>query len=330
MKLLHKNLKLHQLILVVTANLLLVSCGTYQSAYNNDGIYSDQNTRETERKVIVVNEEEYNDYEENYFTKKLGVLESIDDNEVFTDVDSYNSGTTYTDDEVIDEALNYSANQPWGYDNNVIVNINLMNDPYWGGGFNNWAFQNNGWGYNNWGFRNWGMWGNPFWGNNPYWHPYHRGMAWNNGYSYAFLPNFGINGFRNNRYNNGSYRYGRRTTNKNITTRNSRTNSRYNISRRSNSRVNRNASNTIRRNNTSTRSTRVTKPTRRSSTTIKRRSSNSRNNSSTRRSSSNRNNNSRSSSSSSGRSSRSSSTRSSRSKSSGSRKRSTSSKKRGN
>ena len=43
MKLLYKNLKLLQLILFVTANLLLVSCGTYQSVYNDDGIYNAMN-----------------------------------------------------------------------------------------------------------------------------------------------------------------------------------------------------------------------------------------------------------------------------------------------
>jgi len=71
MKLLYKNLKLLQLILFVTANLLLVSCGTYQSVYNDDGIYNDENTTNKDKKVIVVDEEQYNDYEENYFTKKI-------------------------------------------------------------------------------------------------------------------------------------------------------------------------------------------------------------------------------------------------------------------
>ncbi|MGK0325014.1 MAG: hypothetical protein ACJA1D_000352, partial [Polaribacter sp.] len=149
MKLLYKNLKLHQLILFVTANLLLVSCGTYQSVYNDDGIYGDENAISEEKKVIVVDEEQYNDYEENYFTKKLEALKSIDANDFFTDVDSYNSDNTNMDDEVIDDALNYNANQPWGYeDNNVIVHINLNNNPFMFG--NNWNMGfNNGWGFNN-------------------------------------------------------------------------------------------------------------------------------------------------------------------------------------
>ncbi len=53
MKLQYKNIKLNQLILFVAANLFLVSCGTYQSVYNDDGIYGDD-TSTKERKVVVV------------------------------------------------------------------------------------------------------------------------------------------------------------------------------------------------------------------------------------------------------------------------------------
>jgi uncharacterized membrane protein YgcG len=318
MKLLYKNLKLHQLILIVTANLLLVSCGTYQSIYNDDGIYSDENTINEDKKVVVVvDEEPYKDYEGNYFTKKLEALESIDSNELFTDVDSYNSDDRNIDDEVIDEALNYNANQPWGYENNdVVVHINLINDPYWMGYNNwNWEFQNP-WAFRR-GFRNWGY--------NNYWNPYHRNMAWNLGLYNPYYYNRPWNNYRYNR----NYSYGRRVTNNTYSRRNSNTNSRVNrySNKRNNTRVNRNTSNTAIRNHTNTSSTRATKP----SSRTRKKSSNSRNNSSTRRSTSNRNNNSRSASSSSGRRSpRSSSTRSSGSRSSGSRRSSSSSKKRGN
>ena len=210
MKLHYKNLKLHQLILIVTANLLLVSCGTYQSVYNDDGIYGDVTPANNEQKVIVMNEQEYDDYEEDYFTKKLNALQNIEDNEIFVDVDSYNSTTDYVDDELIDETLNYDASQPWGYENNdVVVNINLINDPYWGGEFNNWGY--NYWGYNNnWRFYNnynyWGFnygYGNPYWGGNPYWHPYHNNWGWNRGF-------YGSRWYNTRSYNNRSYTYGRR------------------------------------------------------------------------------------------------------------------------
>ena len=42
MKLLYKNMNINNMILIVMVNLLLVSCGTYQSVYNNDGIYGDE------------------------------------------------------------------------------------------------------------------------------------------------------------------------------------------------------------------------------------------------------------------------------------------------
>ena len=222
MKLLYKNLNLKQLILFISANLLLVSCGTYQSAYNDDGIYGDVSPNKEEQKVVVLNEQEFDDYENNYFTKKLEVLESIDDNEVFIDVDSYNSKDNYADDEIIDEALNYNESQPWGYeDNNVIVHINLNNDPFMYG--NNWNMGfNSGWGFNNGiGFNNWGAWGNPywgnrfwgnrFWGNNPYWHPFHNGLAWNGGFNNPYWNNR----YWNNNNRNRNYRYGRRTASNN-------------------------------------------------------------------------------------------------------------------
>jgi hypothetical protein len=341
MKLLYKNLNINQLILFISANLLLVSCGTYQSAYNDDGIYADVSPKKEEQKVVVLNEREFDNYEQNYFTKKLEVLESIDDNEVFIDVDSYNSNDNYVDDEIIDEALNYDASQPWGYeDNNVIVHINLNNDPFMFG--NNWNMGfNNGWGFNNWGI--WGnpYWGNRFWGNNPYWQPFHNGEAWNGGFN---------NPYWNNRYwnnnRNRNYRYGRRTANNNNNNRYSRRNSSVNArnrtttSRRNSTRPRRSSSTTARNSSTVRRSSNPARKSRttarsntprRSSTSTRRsgNSSNSRNNSSsTRRSSSSNRNNSRSTSRSS--SSRSSGSRSSRSKSSGSRKRSSSSKKRGN
>ena len=51
MKPLYKNLNINQLILFISANLLLVSCGTYQSAYNEDGIYGDVSPKKEEQKV---------------------------------------------------------------------------------------------------------------------------------------------------------------------------------------------------------------------------------------------------------------------------------------
>ncbi|MGK0414873.1 MAG: hypothetical protein ACJA1B_003102, partial [Polaribacter sp.] len=156
MKLHYKNLKLKQVILFATVNLFLISCGTYQSVYNEDGIYGDVAPKQEEKKVIVLNGQEYDDYEDNYFTKSLENLQRIEATQIFTDVNSYNSDDPYMDDEIIDETLNYNANQPWGYeDNDVVVHINLMNDPFMFG--NNWGIGlDNGWGYNAW-LNGWGF-----------------------------------------------------------------------------------------------------------------------------------------------------------------------------
>ena len=242
MKLNYKNVKLTQLVLFVTANLFLVSCGTYQSIYNDDGIYGDTTTKDEEKKIIVVDEKEYQDYEENYFSKKLENLQNIDNNEIFTDVDDYYYDDGLNNGEFSDENSSYNGAQPWGYeDNNVVVNINLMNNPFWGGGFNSWgwgannrwAFNSIGWDYNNWRWRRgfirpWGFstWSRTYanWG---FVDPYSG--FWNGGYLNPFLPNFGITGFRNNRYNNlnRGFRYGRR----NVIANNTRRNNTYTINR---------------------------------------------------------------------------------------------------
>ncbi|MGB6267631.1 MAG: hypothetical protein WBF67_01360, partial [Olleya sp.] len=254
MKLNTKNLKLSQLLLFVTANLLLVSCGTYKSVYNDDGIYGDKSNENEEKKVIVVSDKEYRDYDNNYFTKELERLNTLENNEIFTDVETYNSDDEYFEDDIID-TLNYNSRQPWGFeDNNVVVNVNLINDPFWGGGFNNWGWGfNNGWGLNNgWGFNtDWGFysgWGNPFWGNrfwgyNPYWHPYHNNWAWNGGF---YNPYWRNNNFWNNNYNRNNS-YGRRVTSNANGRRNNSANSRLSSNNRYNSNTGR-SSNSITRN----------------------------------------------------------------------------------
>jgi hypothetical protein len=262
MKQLYKNLKLHQLILFVVANLLLVSCGTYQSAYNNDGIYNDENGKNEEQKVIVVDEKEYNDYEKNYFTKKLEVLESIDGNEIFTDVDSYNSNNIYIEDEVLDEALNYNTNQPWGYEeNDIVVQINLINNPYWSR-FNNWGWGfNDLWGYRR-GFRNWGF--------NDIWNPFYGGMAWNIGFlynPYVYNPYYFNRPWNNNSYYR-NHTYGRRLTNNSYARRNSTANSRY--SKYSNRRQSSNSSKYSKRIKNTSKPTRRNTSVSRNSSTYKR------------------------------------------------------------
>ena len=69
----HLPIKLNPylLFILLSTSCLLVSCGAYQNTYNNDGIYGDVQEAEGYRKVIVVDEQEYQEYEDNYFLKKL-------------------------------------------------------------------------------------------------------------------------------------------------------------------------------------------------------------------------------------------------------------------
>lgn len=269
----------------ILASLLISSCTVYQTV-PNDGIYSPER-RET--RVIVKNSQEYRDYEKNYFTRELERIESLEERDVFTDIDSYSSynDTLPYETSTVDR-LNYNPNSAWGYNDgsDVVINVNTF-DPYWlnypgnGWGLNYPYFFNNGfWGPNYWGWNNfygpsWGF-GIRGWGINglglvPGW-----GFGWNNFYGYGGW--YGNNFWRgNNRYNNfRNVRYGRRTAYNNrgrvssyrrpATVRNSRTYSRFRsntntrftnrntrTNARRNSTINRNSRNNYIRRNTSTR-----------------------------------------------------------------------------
>ena len=210
MKLSYKFRNTNQLILILLVNMLLLSCGTYQSAYNNDGIYEGYSNTDIEKKVIVVGEKAYNNYNKNYFTNELERLEDLEEETIFTDVDSYNSpDNSYEEDD-----LSYNTNPSWGNNenNDVVVYINNNNNgSYW----NNFGWNNFGWnnrGFNNWGYRNrWGWnngfnngwgWNNGFnnWGYNPFWYSYHNNLAFGWGMYGGYNNGFG-NSYNNNRYN---------------------------------------------------------------------------------------------------------------------------------
>ncbi len=302
-----------KIILSLQMLLLLTSCGTYLSVYDNDGIYSTKKYEEVKEeveqtpRVIVVDQEQYRDYDENYFARKLEDLERIQENEIFTDVETYASESEFED-------TNYNQREPWGYeDNDVVVSLNLWNDPFWGAGFNNW-----GWGFNNWGwgfadpwfygnfspfwrnqfygpgriwargpwglgFNNWG-WGfnSPWFWNGGFVNPYWGNRFWNNNFyqnnrwarSNPYRLNRNNNRFTNSRYSN---RTGRRTSS--ITN-----NSRFRNSRFSNSSNGRTGNASSRRNSVIRRGTGTTNR----NSTVRRGSSSSRYRASSRSSSSRR------------------------------------------
>lgn len=302
MKLHYSQNKVYKTLLYSLIMVLVSSCTIYQSV-PNDGIYSPQ-TRET--RVIVRNSSEYQNYEKDYFSnqelERLGIV--INDDDVFTDVDEYNSQYDTIQEKYRFENGNYSSNSPWGYnpDSNIVVNINLSNNynPYWDNYWGLWDpyFANNGfygpryWGWNPWlgNSWRWNRWGYGYWGWNNY-YPFSRNWYRNNFYS------------RNNRYNryasNNRY-YGKRrsstrraTTNtirRSTTTRrpssytlrdrngrivkftNSNTRRRTTTTRRRNSSVNRRKSSTVGR-RSSTVNRRSTTTSRRSGSVTRRGSS---------------------------------------------------------
>jgi hypothetical protein len=290
MKLSYKTSNIQQFTLIIIANLVLVSCGTYQSVYN-DGIYNSDTNSQREKKVIIAGEKEYENYNNTYFTNELERLDNLNDEAVFTDVDTYSS----PDSTYVEDGLNYNTNPSWGNNDNndVVVHVNSINGSNWndfGFGYNNFGWNNGG--FNNWGPRGrWG-WNNGFnnWGYNRFWNPYYNNFAFGQGFNNGFYnPYYGA--FSNPyRFNNNSYysntRIGRRGTYNNTFRRGV-------VNARNSSITSRRRTSIIKPTSFSTRRRSIvnTTPTRRSSSSTRRSSSNtSRNSNSTRRSISNRRN----------------------------------------
>ena len=190
------------LILVV-----LTSCGSYQnkSYYDNDGIYEDSSNSR-----INGQNNDTSKYKE-YFSAL-----NKENEEIFTNVDDYSSFNDVDNSRVQDqEGLNNHSG--WGSNANDNITVNVY-DNNWGGGlWNNWGWNNWGWGWNNWGWNNWG-WNN--WGWNGFYGPgLGLGWGWNNwGWNNGFYTNqnFALaNGGRNRIGANtggNNYYYGRNST----------------------------------------------------------------------------------------------------------------------
>ncbi|MDG4716457.1 hypothetical protein [Winogradskyella marincola] len=259
-----KTITKHKLPFFVALGLItvLTSCGSFQYAgYDDDGIYSseDYNTTEVEQPVVTTSTND-SDYYKNYFADSSAQLEAVmEDNEVFTDIDSYEGNYLERTQDTIEQRPVYGG---WGQ-NNESITINIIdngwygwNDPWmwnagWGYGWNNWGWNNwrwnSGWrygyGWNNWGWNaGWGYgWNN--WGWGPGW-----GYGWNN---------WGWNGYhRGNRY---AYNAGRRSSmiNNNYLNRASRSSSALSRRNNSSSRLSRSATgSSVGRSNSAVRTSR--------------------------------------------------------------------------
>lgn len=192
------KIKTTSLLLSIFALVSLSSCGSYQSAYNDDdGIYNSSSKNESsEIKETVDNNEQ------EYFTKSYEEYMNIQDGDLITNVDDY-----YYDDQLEgannDESSNYSGATPWGYSDNTSVTINVGNGfghPFYNNyyGFNNFypyygnfysAFNYNPWFrnrfYNTYSFYNNSFYCPPFYGSSFY-NGYGSGFGYFGGSYYAF------------------------------------------------------------------------------------------------------------------------------------------------
>ena len=221
--------------------ILLSSCTVYQNVPDTDGIYSSEKNR---TRVIVDNSKEYQEYENNYFSKELERIDRINGTDIFTDIETYSS-IEDTINNSSEDTDSYNMNNAWGSSDSeqIVINLNVNNVGY---GLNNyWDFYDPYFSYgylNPWNRMSWrygwrGRFGDPsFWPGYgyfqlPYFNPFFSGMY---GYGFFNSRNYYGNGYLNNRFRN--YNYGRRSYSYNTLSSRNYTNSRriYNGNRRVN------------------------------------------------------------------------------------------------
>ena len=252
--------------------LTLTSCGTYQQATYDDGIYSSgEQRRET---AEVVNNNDSDNAYQNYFEQKSY---EADDRygEVFTDVEEYSSQDNAEPQSETDvDGIGYTESySPWG-ETAENITINVYDSGWNNWGWNNWGWNN--WRWNRWGWNRWGWGGyNNYWG----WGGYNNwGLGWNS-WCWGGFNNWGYGpyyGYGRSPYGNYAYNRGRRAAyanralasrRANYYSRSSNRTSRYSNTRSTrrgnNARTTRNTRNTrATRNTRNTRNTRATRNTR--------------------------------------------------------------------
>jgi len=214
MKLNYHKLNLLPLLFLL-AFALITSCTVYQNVPETDGIYSSESNR---TRIIVDNTKEYQERENQYFTRELERIDGINGTDILTNIEAYSS-IEDTINNAPESIYSYNMNNAWGNEDSdqVVINLNLNNVGY---GWNNyWNFYDpyysfgylNPWNRRAWrfGWRN--RFGDPsFWPGYgyfqfPYYNPFFNGIY---GYGYFNSRNYYGHGFMYNRYRN--FNYGRR------------------------------------------------------------------------------------------------------------------------
>jgi len=226
-------------VLLLAGLLMLTSCGSYEYVPYNDGIYGEAaNRRNIETKPNTTQKK--SNYYSSYFSEKSSQIDNaIQEEAIFTDVDSYSS-EGYNAADTTATALNYEGGRPsWGSDYDEIT-VNVVNNGGWNRPFLGVGFGFNGWGWNDWYGAGWGIYDG--WGWNGFYGPGWGG--WGNPYAYVYgrNPYVAYNRFNrgrdayayNSRSRNGYYnsRYSTRSRNSNYANRSR--NSNYSRSRNSN------------------------------------------------------------------------------------------------
>ena len=221
MKLKYTKINIYPYLVLLVVAATLTSCGTTQTvASSDDGVYNDEPIETEQRRVIVADQETYDDYEENYFTKEVERLGVLNGTDIFTDIENYKSEDSEfeVEDDITEEEpdtrITYNSNAPWGYNSNsndVVININTS--PYWGY-YNNWDWDWN-WGWNSYYGYNYPWWRyNYGWWRNRYWHGgfygNNWGWGWNNYNNFNCSPyyRYGYHRPYYGYYNNSYYRRG--------------------------------------------------------------------------------------------------------------------------
>lgn len=212
--------------------ILLSSCTVYQNVPDNDGIY----TKEIKRtRVIVENSKEYDEYENNYFTKELERLDGINGTDIFTDIETYSSVDDNTNNSS-ETNEGYMIDNAWGYSDSdqIVINLDLRStgfgwdnylnfyNPY----FNYGTFSplsNRAWRLRwRYGIGNYSFWPGYGYYHSPFFNPFFNNMS---GYGFFNWRSYYGNGYTNNGFRN--YNYGRRNYSYNTS------NTRNNINSRS-------------------------------------------------------------------------------------------------
>ena len=174
----------------------LVSCGSYQYAGYDDGIYgtSERNVEYYTESSNEVPSSQNSNYYQNYFKEKSQELDYLSqDDVIFTDIDSYESDYEVGNDTLVDTQAFYAG---WGQ-NSTEVSINVYNSGYL---FNNWWYRPF---YYSYGYGFYNHWYNPyrFYGYSNWYNPYgyYGFYNWHYPYYGSYYSNYGYYG---NYYNN--------------------------------------------------------------------------------------------------------------------------------